>query len=72
MFALALLDGGDRQGVTMTPCTLVDLLGTETEIEAKNISSRSQRLASHTVEAVEEAIEAIKQPPQTSPNAFRR
>lgn len=52
--------GGDKQGVSVTPCTLVDLLGTETDTEAKNISSRSQRLASHSQEAVEEAIEAIK------------
>lgn len=56
--------GGDKkctkQGVTLTPCSLIDLLGTETENEAKNISSRSQRLASHTSEAVEQAIEAIK------------
>ena len=40
--------------------TLSGLLGTDTDIQAQAISSRSQRLASHTVEAVEEAIEAIK------------
>jgi ParB family chromosome partitioning protein len=43
-----------------SPTTMAGLLGTETHAEAQHISSRSQRLASHTVEAVEEAIEAIK------------
>ena len=61
----------ESKGDIVSPLSLLDLLGTETDTEAKQISSRSQRLASHTVEAVEEAIEAIKQPPQTSPNAFR-
>ena len=43
-----------------SPVTMTELLGTETDAEAQNISSRSQRLASHPVKDVEEAIEAIK------------
>ncbi|HUP82228.1 MAG TPA: hypothetical protein VM260_26990 [Pirellula sp.] len=39
--------------------TLQDMLGTVTDVEARQIASRSSRLAEHTIEAVTEAIEAI-------------
>ena len=32
--------GGDKQSASVAPCTLVDLLGTETDNEARHISSR--------------------------------
>lgn len=40
--------------------TLKEMLGTETDVEAQHISSRSQRLAEHATEEIEIAIESLK------------
>ena len=55
------IGGAGRPRQETNTVTLTELLGTETESQADYINRRSSRLASHSVEAVEEAIESILQ-----------
>lgn len=50
----------DDKGVIVTPLSLTEFLGTDSETEAKNISSRSQKLAEVTPKQIEAAIQSLK------------